>query len=115
METKYFLLLGIAVALVIAILAPFLASGNPDGLESAFFGIYGAKEIHGEELDEEKAGNAEEAVIETTGNTFTFDSPFADYSIPGLEKPGEVIAIVLGTIVVLGVGLGLGRVMARTK
>ncbi len=115
MDRKRFLLAGIAVAILIAILAPFLASGNPDGLESAFFGIYGAKEVHGEELDEEMAGAAEEAVLETTGNTFAFESPFPDYTISGLEKPGEVIAIVLGTIVVLAAGLGLGRVVAKNK
>ncbi len=38
MERKYFYIAAIAVAVLIAVLAPFLASGNPDGLESAFYG-----------------------------------------------------------------------------
>jgi len=40
MEKKQFLIIGVVIALVIAVAAPFLASGNPDGLESAFFSIY---------------------------------------------------------------------------
>jgi len=48
MEKNQFIMIGIAVALVIAVAAPFLASGNPDGLESAFFSIHGAKEFQGD-------------------------------------------------------------------
>ncbi len=33
-KNKKFLLGGITIALIIAILAPFLASSNPDGLDS---------------------------------------------------------------------------------
>ena len=56
MEKKSFLFIGLAVALVIAAMAPFVASSEPDGLESAFFGIFGAKEVQGSNLDEEIAG-----------------------------------------------------------
>mgnify|MGYP002682935126 CR=1 FL=1 len=58
MEAKRFVIIGIAVALVIAIAAPFLASSNPDGLESAFFSMYGAKPFMGSDLDEEAAAAA---------------------------------------------------------
>ncbi len=115
MDRNRFILIGVAVALVIAASAPFLASGNPDGLESAFFGIFGAKEIQGAELDEERAALAEEEVVERTGNDFSWASPFPDYTIAGLDKPGEIVAIVLGTILVLLLGLGISRVASRQK
>lgn len=115
MDEKKFLIAGIAVALLIAVLAPFLASSNPDGLESAFFGMYGAKEIHGEELNEDAAAVAEEAVVEKTGNTFSFDALMPDYTVPGMEKEGEVLAIVVGTILVLFIGLGFSRILAKSK
>jgi cobalt/nickel transport protein len=115
MKRNHFIIVGIAVALLIAILAPFLASGNPDGLESAFFGIYGAKEVQGEKLDDEQASLAEEQVVVKTGNTFEFQSPLPDYSVPGLEKPGEVIAVVAGTLIVLAAGFGISRFVSGTK
>lgn len=115
MEGKNLLIFGVIIALVIAVAAPFIASGNPDGLESAFFGIFGAKEIQGTELNEDTAAQAEEQVQEITGNTFSFDSPFPDYTFEGLAKSGEALAIVLGTLVVLGVAFGLGRLFSRSE
>ena len=49
MEKKQYVMIGIAVALVIAVAAPFIASGNPDVLESAFFSIHGAIDFQGDE------------------------------------------------------------------
>jgi len=34
---------GAIIAIAIAVAAPFVASSNPDGLESAFFGIFGPR------------------------------------------------------------------------
>jgi len=115
MDKKNLIYFGVIIALLIAVAAPFIASSNPDGLESAFFGIFGAKEIHGSELDEDAAGAAEEQVQEITGNTFSFGSPFPDYSIEGMEKAGEALAIAIGTLLVLGIALGLGRVLSRSE
>jgi cobalt/nickel transport protein len=115
MNPKTFLFAGLAVVLVIAAMAPFIASSNPDGLESAFFGIFGAKEIQGSELDEEHAEAAEEEVAAITGNDFSLDSPFPDYTIKGLAKSGEAAAIIIGTILVLGIAFGLSRIMARPE
>jgi len=115
MNNKTFIFAGLAIALIIAAMAPFIASSNPDGLESAFFGIFGAKEIQGSELDEDQAGIAEEEVTTITGNEFSFDSPFPDYTMEGLAKFGEAAAVIIGTILVLGIAFGLSRIMARPE
>jgi cobalt/nickel transport protein len=115
MDRKLFILAGIVIALVIAAVAPFIASSDPDGLESAFFSIFGAKEVQGSTLDEEKAVVAEEQVTEITGNTFSFASPFPDYTISGFAGFGEALAVIIGTLLVLGIAFGIGRVMKRTE
>ena len=112
---KTFLVAGIAIALIIAAMAPFIASSNPDGLESAFFGIFGAKELEGSTLDEEMAGAAEEEVTAITSNEFSFNSPFPDYSIRGFAKSGETAAVIIGTLLVLGIALGLSRIVTRKE
>ena len=113
MEKKQYVMIGIAVALVIAVAAPFIASGNPDGLESAFFSIHGAKDFQGDELDEDAAEAAEARAVEITGNDFSFDAPLPDYGIEGLDKPGEVLAVVIGTLLMLVLVYGVARVAAR--
>ena len=113
MEVKRFVIIGIAVALVIAIAAPFLASSNPDGLESAFFSIHGAKDFRGDELDEDAAAAAEEHAIATTGNDFAFEAPLPDYGIAGMDKAGEVLAVVIGTLLILILAYGVARMTAR--
>jgi cobalt/nickel transport protein len=115
MDQKTFVVAAVVLALVIAVLAPFLASGDPDGLESAFFGLYGAKTTTGTDLNEEIAESAEEQVVETTGNDFEFGSPMSDYAIEGMDKMGEVLAVVLGTVLMIGLVWGVGRAVARPK
>ncbi|NYT05149.1 MAG: cobalt transporter [Methanomicrobiales archaeon] len=115
MDQKTFLMAGVALALLVAVAAPFLASGSPDGLESAFFGLYGAKTLTGSELDDDQAEVAEEEVVEKTGNDFEFASPMPDYTVEGWDKAGEVVAVVLGTLLMLGLVWGLGRAVAATK
>ncbi|MDD4568099.1 cobalt transport protein CbiN [Methanoculleus chikugoensis] len=113
METKQFVVIGIAIALAIAVAAPFLASGNPDGLESAFFSIYEAKPFMGSELDEDAAGAAEEQAVAATGNDFSYEALMPDYSIPGMDKAGEVLAVVIGTLLMLALVFAVARVSAR--
>lgn len=91
-----FLYAGIAVALLISVLAPFLASPDPDGLESAASGV--VEESRLSELEE-----MEPAV----------GSPMPDYSIEGMGKSGEVMAIAIGTIAVLAISFGLGKVFNK--
>lgn len=104
---------GITIALAIAILAPYYASTYPDGLDSTFLSAYGAKNTGSVQVDEVKAASAEMIVAEKTGNTFAWQAPFTDYAIPGLDKPGEVIAILFGVLVLFVLGFGISRFISR--
>jgi cobalt/nickel transport system permease protein len=104
---------GIIVTLAIAIGAPYYASTYPDGLDSTFLTVYGAKDVTTVHIDEAKAASAEAQVAEKTGNTFSWQAPLPDYSIPGLEKPGEVIAILFGVLVLFFLGFGISRFISR--
>ena len=84
---------GLAIAIIIAILAPFLASSNPDGLEST------AESVNVPESEP------------------ALESPLPDYAIPGMEENplGGVVALIAGTIVVLLVMLGVAKVLSKRK
>jgi cobalt/nickel transport system permease protein len=111
---KYMIIIaGIALALAISILAPFYASTYPDGLDSTFLSAYGAKDPNIIHIDEEKAGLAESAVAEKTGNTFSWEAPLPDYTMPGLDKPGEVLAIIFGVVILFILGFGISRFVTR--
>jgi len=91
-----FLYAGIAIALLVSFLAPFLASSDPDGLESAAGGV----------VEESKMSQIE-------GTEPVVGSPMPDYSIEGMGKSGEVAAIALGTLAVLAISFGLGKVFNK--
>lgn len=91
-----FLYAGIALAILISFLAPFLASPDPDGLESAAGGV----------VEESKMTEIEESEP-------VVGSPMPDYSIEGMGKTGEVLAITVGTIAVLIISFGLGKVLNK--
>lgn len=91
-----FLYAGIAIALVLSMLAPFLASSDPDGLESAAGGVI--EEAKLEEMEE-----MEPAV----------GAPMTDYAIEGMGKSGEVAAIAIGTFAVLAISFGFGKVFNK--
>ncbi len=94
-KDKKFLMGGILVAVIIAFLAPFLASTNPDGLDSTI-----EKLIPGHEAEP------------------VYESPMPDYTVPALgeDSPwGGVIAIVGGTIIIALLALGLGMVIKKDE
>ncbi len=91
-----FFYVGIAIALLLAVLAPFLASPNPDGLESAASGVVEKSKLS--ELEESKPA---------------VSSPMDDYSVEGMGKSGEVTAIAVGTLAVLVISLGFGRILKK--
>ncbi len=87
--------IGIAIALAIALLAPVLASSNPDGLESSASSFPSADE-------------KEQPALE---------APMPDYVIPSLgDGPlSGAIAILLGTVLVLLLTMGVGRFLAAKR
>ncbi|KKG13147.1 PDGLE domain-containing protein [Methanosarcina sp. 2.H.A.1B.4] len=91
-----FFYVGIAIALLLSVLAPFLASPDPDGLESAAGGI----------IEESKMSQLEEMEPAVS-------SPMPDYSIEGMGKGGEVLAIAVGTLAVLAISFGFGKVFNK--
>lgn len=76
-KDKYLVIGGLVICLVIAFMSPFIASPNPDGLEKSA----------------EDAGVPE---VEAS-----YESPFPDYSIEGLNKVGEIAALAIGIIITL--------------
>jgi cobalt/nickel transport system permease protein len=104
---------GISIALAIAVFTPYYASTYPDGLDSTFLTAYGAKEVNTVHINESMGEFAETAVAEKTGNTFTWLAPIPEYSLPGLDKPGEELAILFRVFNLFILGFGISRFMAR--
>lgn len=102
-ENKKIILTGAAVAILISILAPFLASSNPDGLDKNIITLVGGgSEEHAEKIIEEK-------------NQIAYEPPFPDYSIKGMDKTGEVLAILIGTIIMLASGFIISSMLKKIK
>lgn len=91
-DFKMIILVGLAVAILLSVLAPFLASSDPDGLESAAEGV----------IDEHTFAELEESEP-------VMGAPMPDYAIEGFGKAGEIGAIFIGSIFMLGLGLGVGK------
>ncbi|MDR1819496.1 MAG: PDGLE domain-containing protein [Methanobrevibacter sp.] len=92
-EDKKLLIIGLTIAIVIGILAPFFASTNPDGLEST------AEKLNPNALESKPFIN----------------SIMPDYNIPGLgETPfSGVIAIFIGVIIVFALAYGIGILLKK--
>lgn len=96
------LISGLAVALIIGLLAPFLASGDPDGLESA------AEKIINEHALEQ---NLHDIGLEEEGTIAP--SPMPDYAIEGMGKMGEIVSMIIGILLVVVVAYGVGMVFKK--
>jgi cobalt/nickel transport protein len=113
MDNKTFIIAGIIVALLIGALAVFLASGDPDGLESTALVVQGQKTITGDTPTDAE-------IHEETAGRFSYSSPMPDYSLGDSLGPlGGLIAIIVGTIlaflVVLGLAYGIKLAGKPTK
>ena len=103
MNNSGIIIAGAVIAIIISVLAPFLASSNPDGLDMNLINLVGGgSEEHAEEIIDEKA-------------PIEYEAPLLDYSIEGMGKLGEVGAIVGGTLLMLGISLGLGKVLGKKQ
>lgn len=92
-KDKKLIVVGLIVCGIIALLAPFIASSNPDGLEKS----------------------AEQ--ISTTSESGSYEAPFKDYVIPVLgDGPlSGVVALIVGVLVALGLGYFVSVILRRRK
>ncbi len=95
---------GLLLALVIGAGAVYLASPDPDGMESTALIIQGQKDLTG--------AAAPGAAIDGSAlpGSVAYSAPFADYSLGGsrLADAGLMVAgVLLALVVVLGIGRGL--------
>ncbi len=104
MNDATFIAIGLVIALIIGVAAVFLASGDPDGLESASLYVQGEKDL--------TSDAPEDADPEAVGlGTFEYSSPFPDYSWEDLGKMGDIIALVLGIVIVFVLIFGVSRII----
>ena len=105
MDNRTFIICGIIIALLIGVIAVFMASADPDGLESTALVVQGQKELTG--------GTPENAEIqEDLNGKFSYTSPMPDYSLgEEMGSMGGLVAIIVGIflafLVVLGLAYGL--------
>jgi cobalt/nickel transport protein len=108
MEMKHFVMIGIGIAVVIGIVAIFLASSNPDGLESTALVVQGEKTLTGDTP-------AAAEVVEDVHGGFAYESPMPDYALPDMGIPGQIIAMLVGIGISFVIVLGVARVSARQR
>jgi cobalt/nickel transport protein len=109
MDNKTFLVVGIVVALLIGVVAVFMASGDPDGLESTALVVQGQKDLTG-------ATPPDAEIHEDTNGKFSYSSPMPDYSLGEQLGPlGGIIAIVAGTLLAFGIVLGISKLLVARK
>jgi cobalt/nickel transport protein len=108
METKNFVMVGIAIAVIIGIVAIFLASADPDGLESTAFVVQGEKTLTGETPPDAE-------LVEDVHGGFSYESPMPDYELPDTGIPGQIIAMLVGIAISFIIVLGVAQVAAGRK
>ena len=74
MDNKTFIIAGIVIALLIGVIAVFMASADPDGLESTALVVQGQKDLTGATPE-----NAE--IQEDLNGKFSYTSPMPDYAL----------------------------------
>lgn len=88
---KTLIIVAIVICVIICCLAPFIASGNPDGLEKS----------------------AEDANVSEEKATVAVEPPFPDYTFEPLESLGEVGVLILGALLTLICGWGVAEIVKR--
>ena len=91
-KDKYLIIAGIILCLVIAVLSPFIASSDPDGLEKSAG----------------DSGVPEDFAISVV------ESPFPDYTM-GDTQIGEIAALTLGIVVTLIFGFVVAYIVKKQK
>jgi cobalt/nickel transport protein len=109
MENRTFIAIGLVVALLIGITAVFLASADPDGLESTALIIQGQKSLTGPTPE-----NAE--IEEDLNGKFSYSSPMPDYALgEEMGSLGGIIAIIAGTLIAFALVFGASKLVAHFR
>lgn len=89
------IVVAVVICIVISCLSPYIASGNPDGLEKSA----------------EDSGLAEDFQIEEINGIP--DAIFPDYAFASApdNQVLQVVALVIGAIVTLGIGYGVAAIL----
>lgn len=90
-KDKYLIIVAVVICIIISCLSPFIASGDPDGLEKS----------------------AEDANVPEGVESAVFESPFPDYTFEPLESIGEVGVLILGALLTLICGYGVAEIVKR--
>lgn len=90
---KYLIIIGLIFCIALACISPFIASGDPDGLEKS----------------------AEDSSVSEDTAYEAISSPMPDYSYEPLGKIGEIGALILGAIIVLVLGFGVGKLLKKKE
>ena len=103
--TLPYIVAGIAIALMIGTTAVFLASSDPDGLDSTALITQGQKELT-------QPANPDAEIDESIlPGSFEYEAPFPDYTVEGAGRLTDVAlmagGILLALAAVLGVGYGI--------
>ena len=88
---KTLIIVAIVICVIISCLSPFIASGDPDGLEKS----------------------AEDANVSEDVETAVIESPFPDYTFEPLDSIGEVGVLILGALLTLVCGWGVAEIVKR--
>lgn len=88
---KYLIIVAIVICVIISCLSPFIASGDPDGLEKS----------------------AEDANVPEGVDSPVLESPFPDYTFKPLDSLGEVGVLILGALLTFICGFGVAQIVKR--
>jgi len=92
---KYLIVIAVVICVVICVLSPYIASGDPDGLEKSA----------------EDSGLAEDFAVEEINGIP--DAMFPDYAFASSpdNQVLQIVALVIGVILTLFIGFGVAYVV----
>ena len=96
-KDTYLIAVAVVICIVICCLSPYIASGDPDGLEKSA----------------EDSGLAEDFAVEEINGIP--DAPFPDYAFASNpdSQPLQIVALIIGVIITLGLGYGVAYVLKK--
>ena len=88
---KTLIIIAIVICIIVCCLSPFIASGDPDGLEKS----------------------AEDVGVNESVAISVIEAPFPDYTFEPLSSLGEVGVLIIGVILTLLCGWGIAEIVKR--